>query len=162
MAGGGGYGDDGGAPGGLAADQRFASALAREAQAHLLPEEDAIDPDSMSYEQLLALDDAVGLVSRGVKKEGLQKLSSSDWKAEVERAEAEGALLSSGGAAGEGAPPSPQLDVDPKCVICQYDFCEGELVCTLPCKHKFHTECVEQWLQVRNECPFCKHEIARE
>ena len=156
MAGGGGYGDDGRAPGGLAADQRFASALAREAQAHLLPEEDAIDPDSMSYEQLLALDDAVGLVSRGVKKEGLQKLSSADWKAELERAEAEGALTN-----GEGGA-SPKLDVEPKCVICQYDFCEGELVCTLPCKHKFHTQCVEQWLQVRNECPFCKHEIARE
>ena len=28
-----------------------------------------------------------------------------------------------------------------------------------PCDHIFHTECLEQWLKFKNECPYCKREI---
>ena len=30
-----------------------------------------------------------------------------------------------------------------------------------PCEHIFHTECLEQWLTFKNECPYCKREIPR-
>ena len=28
-----------------------------------------------------------------------------------------------------------------------------------PCDHIFHTECLEKWIQFKNECPYCKREI---
>ena len=28
-----------------------------------------------------------------------------------------------------------------------------------PCDHIFHTFCLEKWLQLKNECPYCKQKI---
>ena len=28
-----------------------------------------------------------------------------------------------------------------------------------PCKHIFHTRCLESWLEVKNECPYCRQKI---
>ena len=28
-----------------------------------------------------------------------------------------------------------------------------------PCKHAFHTRCLESWLEVKNECPYCRQKI---
>ena len=28
-----------------------------------------------------------------------------------------------------------------------------------PCKHTFHTKCLESWLEVKNECPYCRQKI---
>ena len=45
------------------------------------------------------------------------------------------------------------------CVICIGDFEPGESITTLPCLHRFHTDCIKSWLQSRNHCPVCKFEI---
>jgi len=46
------------------------------------------------------------------------------------------------------------------CTICMMSFAEGDEQMTLPCLHKFHTACVEQWLHARDFCPVCRHPIA--
>ena len=28
-----------------------------------------------------------------------------------------------------------------------------------PCKHVFHTECLESWMNMKNECPYCRRPI---
>jgi len=28
-----------------------------------------------------------------------------------------------------------------------------------PCNHLFHNRCLEKWLEVKNECPYCRREI---
>lgn len=30
---------------------------------------------------------------------------------------------------------------------------------TLPCKHRFHEECVTQWLVTSGTCPTCRHQL---
>lgn len=37
---------------------------------------------------------------------------------------------------------------EPACRVCLYDFKKGESVCTLPCKHEYHHNCITEWLKV--------------
>ncbi|KAH9075076.1 hypothetical protein Ae201684P_003761 [Aphanomyces euteiches] len=46
-----------------------------------------------------------------------------------------------------------------ECVICQVDVEVGAEVVRMPCQHVFHTECIKQWLKIRNSCPICRVEI---
>jgi hypothetical protein len=34
-----------------------------------------------------------------------------------------------------------------------------EMLMITPCKHVFHTECLESWVVVRLECPVCKQSL---
>jgi len=47
------------------------------------------------------------------------------------------------------------------CGICLSEYQYGEELRTLPCKHHFHTECVDKWLVLHKSCPFCKRVIDR-
>eukprot|EP00928_Gymnodinium_smaydae_P058339 TRINITY_DN41546_c0_g1_i1.p1 TRINITY_DN41546_c0_g1~~TRINITY_DN41546_c0_g1_i1.p1 ORF type:complete len:427 (+),score=102.38 TRINITY_DN41546_c0_g1_i1:141-1421(+) len=48
-----------------------------------------------------------------------------------------------------------------ECSICLVGFEEGNELRTLPCLHRFHSHCVDQWLIQSGQCPVCKHDIAR-
>ncbi|XP_074520915.1 E3 ubiquitin-protein ligase ZSWIM2 isoform X2 [Halichoeres trimaculatus] len=50
-------------------------------------------------------------------------------------------------------PGSQLLDVGLQCRICLQDFSLGQCVRTLPCHHKFHSDCVDQILLKSNCCP---------
>jgi hypothetical protein len=39
-----------------------------------------------------------------------------------------------------------------RCVICRVEFEEGESLVALPCKHSYHPECINQWLQINKVC----------
>jgi len=43
-----------------------------------------------------------------------------------------------------------------RCCICLGDFAKGEEIRELGCKHMFHKDCVDQWLQQNRKCPLCK------
>lgn len=42
------------------------------------------------------------------------------------------------------------------CAVCISDFQCGEDIRNLPCQHRFHTACVEQWLAISDHCPICR------
>lgn len=56
---------------------------------------------------------------------------------------------------------APEEDSNPlgRCNICLAEYREGEEVKTLPCLHRFHTECLDPWLRLNAVCPICKLEV---
>jgi E3 ubiquitin-protein ligase RNF38/44 len=38
----------------------------------------------------------------------------------------------------------------------QEEYKAKELIGTLECGHKYHVNCIKQWLMMKNLCPICK------
>ena len=49
-----------------------------------------------------------------------------------------------------------------KCMICLYEYKLGEKVCTLPCLHIFHIDCLKNWIIRNRSCPICKYDCSLE
>ena len=45
------------------------------------------------------------------------------------------------------------------CSICFENYTDGNKCIALPCMHIFHDACIKAWLNMRDICPICKHEI---
>ncbi|CAL5401330.1 unnamed protein product [Camellia sinensis] len=43
-----------------------------------------------------------------------------------------------------------------ECPICLEEFHVGNEVRGLPCAHKFHVECIDEWLRLNVKCPRCR------
>lgn len=56
----------------------------------------------------------------------------------------------------EAAPPECR-----DCSICMEEFGSGDEQKTLPCFHRFHAQCVDNWLLRQGACPICKHRVDR-
>ena len=48
-----------------------------------------------------------------------------------------------------------------ECSICQEKMLEGNTVLKLTCRHAYHAECVQIWLERHNTCPLCRNEMPR-
>ena len=92
------------------------------------------NPDSMSYEQLLQLEENVGSVNKGLTKEKIKKIPEKPFRKVL-------------------------FDDNLNCIICMEDFEENEKVKQLDCGHIFHGECIDKWLEKQKTCPFCKSEV---
>ncbi|XP_010254027.1 PREDICTED: putative RING-H2 finger protein ATL12 [Nelumbo nucifera] len=47
-----------------------------------------------------------------------------------------------------------------ECVVCLSKFEDTEILRLLPkCKHAFHIECVDKWLENHSTCPLCRHKV---
>ncbi|VWU49148.1 Ring finger domain/zinc-RING finger domain containing protein, putative [Hepatocystis sp. ex Piliocolobus tephrosceles] len=45
----------------------------------------------------------------------------------------------------------------PECVICMYDIVlKDRKYCVTPCFHIFHEKCLQQWMDIKLECPTCR------
>lgn len=97
-----------------------------------------LDIDSMSYEDLLALEESMGNVCTGLEKDTI----SSCLRSKVYSVNND--LLTT------------QEVTEVKCSICQVDFEEGNELGTLKCGHNHHVQCIEEWLLRKNQCPICK------
>ena len=89
--------------------------------------------DNMSYEELLALEERMGNVNKGLTQETISKIPTEKY--------------------------SRYKFTDDKCIICQYEFKSNEKVKVLPCKHCFHPDCIDEWLKNQKACPYCKTEV---
>ncbi|WCJ35457.1 RING/U-box superfamily protein [Euphorbia peplus] len=90
-----------------------------------------LDVDNMSYEELLALEERIGDVSTGLSEENISKqLKQRKYS-------------------------SAQVETEP-CCVCQEEYKNGEDLGTLDCGHDYHTDCIKQWLKLKNWCPICK------
>jgi E3 ubiquitin-protein ligase BIG BROTHER and related proteins len=96
--------------------------------------QDEVNPDNMSYEQLLALGDQVGKVSKGLSQARISAIPSFNWY--------------------------PGRTASKECSICFDDFTHGKKVKALPeCKHEYHEECIGKWLQDEKRCPVCNNAV---
>jgi E3 ubiquitin-protein ligase BIG BROTHER-like protein len=91
-----------------------------------------INVDHMSYEQLLALQERIGHQNRGARQETLDALPIHHFAAHHEAA---------------------------SCRVCMADYEVPESLKTLPCRHHFHSSCIDKWLLINATCPICKSEL---
>lgn len=100
--------------------------------------QDDIDPDAMTYEELLDLGEAVGTQSRGLSQELIKLLPTSRYKA--------GGFFS-------------RKKSKERCVICLVTYKIGDQQITLPCKHAYHSKCGRKWLSINKTCPVCNSQV---
>ncbi|XP_047321300.1 E3 ubiquitin ligase BIG BROTHER-related-like [Impatiens glandulifera] len=98
---------------------------------------DDVDPDELSYEELLALGEVVGTESRGLSADVIASLPSFSYKT-AKNADA---------------------SCDP-CVICRLEYEEDDTLTALSCKHSYHSECINNWLNINKICPVCSTEVS--
>jgi len=91
------------------------------------------NPDKMSYEQLLQLEENVGSVNKGMSKDKIKEIPMKPYHKAL-------------------------FEDNCQCIICMENFSENELVKQLPCGHIFHGDCIDHWLSQQKNCPFCKAE----
>lgn len=96
-----------------------------------------VDPDQLSYEELLALGEVVGTESRGLSVDNIASLPSISYKAQ-----------------------SSQDSGAEQCVICRLEYEDEETLTVLSCKHIYHPECINNWLQINKVCPVCSAEVS--
>ncbi|XP_073024904.1 E3 ubiquitin-protein ligase BIG BROTHER [Primulina eburnea] len=100
--------------------------------------QDNIDPDNMTYEELLDLGEAVGTQSRGLSQDVIDLLPTSKHKS--------GGIFS-------------RRKSGDRCVICQMRYKRGDRQINLPCKHAYHADCGSKWLSINKTCPVCNTEV---
>ncbi|XP_076927035.1 E3 ubiquitin ligase BIG BROTHER-related-like [Bidens hawaiensis] len=98
---------------------------------------DDVDPDELSYEELIALGEVVGTESRGLSADSIASLQSVVYKTQ-----------------------NAQNGSSETCVICRLDYEDGDNLTLLPCKHSYHAECITNWLQINKVCPVCSTEVS--
>ncbi|KAB2610211.1 E3 ubiquitin-protein ligase RING1-like [Pyrus ussuriensis x Pyrus communis] len=53
-------------------------------------------------------------------------------------------------------------EVGADCAICMGDLEIGGEAREMPCKHRFHSPCIEAWLCRRASCPLCRFSVPKE
>lgn len=43
-----------------------------------------------------------------------------------------------------------------ECSICSCDLNQNEIIRKTPCKHVFHSMCIDKWFKISQSCPICR------
>ncbi|CAD6259940.1 unnamed protein product [Miscanthus lutarioriparius] len=100
-------------------------------------EEDGIDPDNMTYEELQQLGEAIGTESKGLPESVIALLPTSTYKIGI----------------------FSRREKHDECVICCMAYKNRDRLTKLPCGHQYHQACVAKWLQINKVCPVCSKEV---
>ncbi|XP_073225271.1 uncharacterized protein [Cicer arietinum] len=100
-------------------------------------EEDEIDPDELSYEELIELGELIGDEKRGLSANEISSCLNSYTSQTAES----------------------KSGID-RCVICQIEYEKGEALVALQCDHPYHKDCISKWLQIKKVCPICSNEVS--
>ncbi|KAJ4721221.1 E3 ubiquitin-protein ligase RING1-like [Melia azedarach] len=57
------------------------------------------------------------------------------------------------------AMPMVTIDKNLQCSVCLEDFEMGSEAKEMPCKHKFHNQCILRWLELHSSCPVCRFQL---
>ncbi|GAB4826388.1 hypothetical protein Ancab_009253 [Ancistrocladus abbreviatus] len=99
--------------------------------------QDDIDPDQMTYEELRTLGEAIGTESRGLSEKEISRLPYSKCKTGF----------------------FSKKDKTAECAICCMEYERRQYITTLPCTHRYHRECINHWLKQKKTCPICLVEV---
>ncbi|GAB2271663.1 hypothetical protein Dimus_006493 [Dionaea muscipula] len=50
---------------------------------------------------------------------------------------------------------------DAECCVCLSSYDDGTVLRELPCRHHFHSACIDKWLYINASCPLCKFNILK-
>jgi hypothetical protein len=46
--------------------------------------------------------------------------------------------------------------------MCLDEVAGGGAARKMPCKHRFHDQCILPWLEMHSSCPVCRHQVPTE
>ncbi|KAH0697613.1 hypothetical protein KY290_015505 [Solanum tuberosum] len=46
-----------------------------------------------------------------------------------------------------------------ECAICLVEFQVKEKAKEMPCKHRYHSNCINRWLEIHASCPICRYKM---
>lgn len=116
--------------------------------------DEGVDVDGMTYEELTELGEHIGVQSKGASAEAVASLTrftigETNAFFGTEKKHARENL-------------DENLD-DESCAVCCMGFERGDACLGMPrCGHAYHAECLEPWLAENKCCPLCKTEIEAE
>lgn len=102
------------------------------------------------------------VVTRGASTESINALPTYKFKAKRIQIADESEIDSDGegGVVGAGTDKERLISAeDAVCCICLAKYVDNDDLRELPCKHFFHTDCVDKWLKINALCPLCKKEV---
>ncbi len=111
------------------------------------------DPDNMTYEQLLELQEKIGYVSKGLTDTEIKVCLIINILFYFEFFCQKIPMISF------SKLNSRKKNFSDTCTVCQTEFSEGEKIKQLNCQHSYHISCVDEWLKENKVCPICKEDV---